>query len=234
MSCAAAWSAPSSALGRHPGRRGGRRPCSSSSSVQPRAAAAAAAGQQPEGDGGAGEAPRLVLHDSLDAAGVATAHARSAREGFAAQVGRLTRVSAGTSIAISRGADLARAALCVAAEDDSLVSHSSVPLPVDAFITRLDYLSTGFCAGGNFPPARAPPEVFFDYLERYLYIHKVHSWGVKLFWPSCYPNWGQGKTFRSESTGKPENFPFPVHPRKGFPIIFRYFSFQNLKIQKYL
>ncbi|KAG2596778.1 uncharacterized protein LOC120706504 isoform X2 [Panicum virgatum] len=173
MSCAAAWSAPSSALGRHPGRRGGRRrPCSSSSSSSPVRPRAAAAGQQPEGGGGAGEAPRLVLYDSLDAAGVATAHARSAREGFAAQVGRLTRVSAGTSIAISRGADLARAALCVAAEDDSLVSHSSVPLPVDAFITRLDYLSTGFCAGGNFPPARAPPEVFFDYLERYLYVHK--------------------------------------------------------------
>ena len=175
-----------------------------------------------------------MLHDSLDAAGVATAHARSAREGFAAQVGRLTRVSAGTSIAISRGADLARAALCVAAEDDSLVSHSSVPLPVDAFISRLDDLSTGFCVGGNFPPARAPPEVFFDYLERCLYIHKVHSWGVKLFWPSCYPNWGQGKTFRSESTGKPENFLFPVHPRKGFPVIFRYFSCQILKNQKYL
>ena len=106
--------------------------------------------------------------------------------------------------------------------------------PRDAFIMRLDDLSTGFCAGGNFPPARAPPDVFFDYLERYLYIHKVHSWGVRLFWPSCYPNWGQGKTFRSESTGKPENFPFPVHPRKGFPVIFRYFSFQILKIQKYL
>ena len=70
-----------------------------------------------------------MLHDSLDAAGVATAHARSAREGFAAHVGRLTRVSAGTSIAMSRGVDLARAALCVAAKDDSLVSHSSVALP---------------------------------------------------------------------------------------------------------
>ncbi|PUZ57286.1 hypothetical protein GQ55_5G417900 [Panicum hallii var. hallii] len=172
MSCAAAWSPPSSAIGCNPGRRGGRRRtcCSSSSAVRPRAAAAAA-GQQGEG-GSAGEAPRLVLHDSLDAAGVATAHARAAREGFAAQVGRLTRVNAGTSIAISRGADLARAALCVAAEDDSLVSHSSVPLPVDAFIARLDDLSTGFCAGGNFPPSRAPPEVFFDYLDRYLYVHK--------------------------------------------------------------
>ncbi|KAF8661518.1 hypothetical protein HU200_056938 [Digitaria exilis] len=165
MTCAAAWSPPSSALGRRPGR--GRR--SSCSSVRPRAAAE----EQSGGVGGVGEeAPRLVLLDSLDAAGVATAHARSAREGFAAQVGRLTGVNAETSIAISRGADLARAALCVAAEDDSLVSHSSVPLPVDAFIARLDDLSTGFCAGGNFPPHRAPPDVFFDYLDRYLYVHK--------------------------------------------------------------
>ncbi|CAO2174027.1 unnamed protein product [Urochloa humidicola] len=142
----------------------------SSTSVRPRAAA----GQQQHEGGAAASplAPRLVLHDSLDAAGVATAHARAAREGFEAQVGRLTLVSAGASIAISRGADLARAALCVAAEDDSLVSHSSVPLPVEAFISRLDDLSSGFCAGGNFPPYRAPPEVFFDYLDRYLYVHK--------------------------------------------------------------
>ncbi|CAL4976879.1 unnamed protein product [Urochloa decumbens] len=167
MSCAAAWYPPSSALGRR-GCRRARRPCSSS--VRPRAAAGQH--QQEGGPAGGVEAPRLVLHDSLDAAGVATAHARAAREGFADQVGRLTRVSAGASIAISRGADLARAALCVAAEDDSLVSHSSVPLPVDAFIARLDDLSSGFCAGGNFPPYRAPPEVFFDYLDRYLYVHK--------------------------------------------------------------
>jgi len=131
-------------------------------------------GQEGGGAEGEGEAPpRLVLHDSLDAVGVATAHARAAREGFVAQVGRLTRVSAGSSIAISRGPDLARAALCVAAEDDSLVSHSSVPLPVDAFLARLDGLSSGFCAGGNFLPSGVPPEVFFDYLDRYLYIHKV-------------------------------------------------------------
>jgi hypothetical protein len=160
MTSAAAWSPPYSPVGRCP-CRGGRR------AFRPRAAA--------EEQHTVGEAPRLVLHDSLDAAGVATAHAREARAGFAEQVGRLTRVSAGASIAISRGADLARAALCVAAEDDSLVSHSSVPLPVDAFISRLDDLSTGFCAGGNFPPSRAPPEVFFDYLDRYLYVHKVYD-----------------------------------------------------------
>ncbi|KAJ1283286.1 hypothetical protein BS78_03G116900 [Paspalum vaginatum] len=160
MSCAAVWSPPSPALGRrrcHCGMRRGRRSCAS---VRPRAAA----GEAPR--------PRLVLHDSLDAVGVTTAHARAAREGFTEQVERLTSVSAGSSIAVSRGADLARAALCVAAEDDSLVSHSSVPLPVDAFIARLDDLAAGFCAGGNFPPSGAPPVVFFDYFDRYLYVHK--------------------------------------------------------------
>ncbi|KAL6849959.1 hypothetical protein ACP4OV_020586 [Aristida adscensionis] len=174
MSCAAVW-APGSALGRRssrpPGPGGGRR-------WRPTCvrAARAAAPEEEEGGGGGGSGegvlPRMVLHDSLDAAGVATAHARSAREGFAAQVGRLTPVSAASSIAISRGPDLARAALCVAAEDDSLVSHSSVALPVEAFVARLDDLSTGFCGGGHFPPAGAPPEVFFDYLDRYLYAYK--------------------------------------------------------------
>ncbi|XP_062196316.1 uncharacterized protein LOC133899347 [Phragmites australis] len=168
MSCAAVC-APRSALGcrfssSSPAPGGGRRRRRRSSSVRARAAA--------EEEGGSAGLPRMVLHDSLDAAGVSTVHARAAREGFAAQLGRLTRVAAGTSIAFSQGADLARAALCVAAEDDSLVSHSSVPLPVDAFVARLDDLSAGFCGGRNFPPSGAPPEVFFDYLDRYLYVHK--------------------------------------------------------------
>ncbi|TVU05197.1 hypothetical protein EJB05_48351, partial [Eragrostis curvula] len=165
MSCASVWTTRY-ALGRSssPG------PCRRRSSV--RARAAADEGEGAAGGSGGDGAPRLVLHDSLDAAGVATVHARAAREGFAAQVGRLTRVPAASSIAIGRGPDLALAALCIAAEDDSLVSHSSVPLPVDAFIARLDGLSTGFCGGGNFPPIGAPAEVFFDHLDRYLYGYK--------------------------------------------------------------
>jgi hypothetical protein len=159
MSCASVWT-PRYTLDRSSSRGpGGRR---RSSSVRPRAAAE-------EGGG----CPRMVLHDSLDAAGVGTTHARAARDGFAAQVGRFTRVAAASSIAVGRGPDLARAALCIAAEDDSLVSHSSVSLPIEAFISRLDGLSTGFCAGGNFPPIAAPAEVFFDYLDRYLYGYKV-------------------------------------------------------------
>uniref|UniRef100_A0A0E0JGX9 Protein SirB1 N-terminal domain-containing protein n=1 Tax=Oryza punctata TaxID=4537 RepID=A0A0E0JGX9_ORYPU len=170
MSCAAVWvpspCSPSPARGCT--RRRQRRGSASSSSTF-----RACAGGDASGDGGGdGRPPRMVLHDSLDGAGVSTEHARAARDGFAKQVGRLTRLDAETSIAISRGADLARAALFVAAEDDSLVSHSSVPLPVEAFISRLDDLSTGFLADGYLPPAGAPPQVFLDHLDRYLYVHK--------------------------------------------------------------
>ncbi|KAI5006699.1 hypothetical protein ZWY2020_033942 [Hordeum vulgare] len=168
MSCAAVC-APPSGLSRHHG-------FSSSPSSRRRGRASytirACANSGDADDSGGGLLPRMVLHDSLDAAGVVTDHARAAREGFATQIGRLTRLNAETSIAISRGADLARAALCIAAEDDSLVSHSSVPLPVDAFIARLDDLSTGFLAAGFLPPSGAPPEVFLDHLDRYLYVHK--------------------------------------------------------------
>uniref|UniRef100_A0A0D3EM93 Protein SirB1 N-terminal domain-containing protein n=1 Tax=Oryza barthii TaxID=65489 RepID=A0A0D3EM93_9ORYZ len=173
MSCAAVWvpspCSPSPVPPRH--RRGRWRRGSASSSSS--SAFRACAGGDASGDGGGGGRPaRMVLHDSLEGAGVSTEHARAAREGFAKQVGRLTRLDAETSIAISRGADLARAALCVAAEDDSLVSHSSVPLPVEAFVSRLDDLSTGFLADGYLPPAGAPPQVFLDHLDRYLYVHK--------------------------------------------------------------
>ncbi|KAF7022324.1 hypothetical protein CFC21_035117 [Triticum aestivum] len=170
MSCAAVC-APPSGLGRHHGF-----PSSPSTVCRRRGRASytirACANSGDADDSGGGLLPRMVLHDSLEAAGVVTDHARAAREGFATQIGRLTRLNAETSIAISRGADLARAALCIAAEDDSLVSHSSVPLPVDAFIARLDDLSTGFLAAGFLPPSGAPPEVFFDHLDRYLYVHK--------------------------------------------------------------
>ncbi|XP_072961367.1 uncharacterized protein [Typha angustifolia] len=125
----------------------------------------------PKSDAVTSTLPRLLLHDSLDAAGIDTLHARAAREEFCRQIKRMTAIDAETSITISRGPDLARAVLNVGAEDDSLVSHSSVPLPVDAFIDRLDDLSMGFCST-YMPPSSAPPEVYIDNLERYLYIHK--------------------------------------------------------------
>ncbi|KAG8052675.1 hypothetical protein GUJ93_ZPchr0001g33119 [Zizania palustris] len=169
MSCAAVWVPSPCSSSPTPGSTAWRRARASCLTFR------ACAG----GDGAGGDptrppspSPRMVLHDSLDEAGVSTEHARAAREGFAKQVGRLTKLDAGTSIAISRGADLARAALCVAAEDDSLVSHSSVPLPVEAFVARLDDLSSGFLADGYLPPAGAPPKVFLDHLDRYLYVHK--------------------------------------------------------------
>ena len=41
---------------------------------------------------------------------------------------------------------MGRIALYIVAEDDSLVSHFSVPLPIDAFITRFDDLSMDYCS----------------------------------------------------------------------------------------
>ncbi|XP_020585835.1 uncharacterized protein LOC110028357 [Phalaenopsis equestris] len=114
---------------------------------------------------------RLILHDSLESAGIDTKLARSAREQFRQQVGRLTEIDAETCITICRGADLARTALHIAAEDDSLISHSSVPLPVEAFVERLDDLSTEFCSL-FLPPSEAPPEVFLGKLDRFFYVHK--------------------------------------------------------------
>ncbi|KAG9459643.1 hypothetical protein H6P81_004151 [Aristolochia fimbriata] len=112
----------------------------------------------------------FVLHDALDASGGDTRHARAAREAFCSQIERLSSIERETSIVINRGVDLGKAALHIAAEDDALVSHSSVPLPVDAFLERLDDLSMGFCPL-YFPPAGSSPEVFLSNLERYFYVH---------------------------------------------------------------
>ncbi|CAL9108308.1 unnamed protein product [Musa textilis] len=115
--------------------------------------------------------PRLLLHDSLNQAGIDTKLARAAREGFCQQIQGLSGISGETSIVVRIGADLAKAALQIAAEDDSLISHSSVPLPVDAFVERMDDLSMGFCSL-YMPPSNSPPEVFLGNLERYFYVHK--------------------------------------------------------------
>ncbi|URE30205.1 hypothetical protein MUK42_17767 [Musa troglodytarum] len=115
--------------------------------------------------------PRLLLHDSLNQAGIDTKLARAAREGFCQQIQGLSGISGETSIVVRIGADLAKAALQIAAEDDSLISHSSVPLPVDAFVERMDDLSMGFCSL-YMPPLNSPPEVFLGNLERYFYVHK--------------------------------------------------------------
>ncbi|KAG4974545.1 hypothetical protein JHK87_031366 [Glycine soja] len=115
---------------------------------------------------------KFVLHDALHDSGINTTHAREAREHFCSQIRRFTDIEKGTSICINRCVDLGRTALYIAAEDDSLVSHSSVPLPVDDFITRLDDLSMDYCPHYS-PKYDSSPEKFLESIERFLYIHKV-------------------------------------------------------------
>lgn len=98
---------------------------------------------------------------------------QAARDGFCSQVKGLSDVERETSISINREVDLGKTALYIAAEDDSLISHSSVPLPVDAFLARLDDLSMDYCS--HFSSSfRSSPETILDCLERYLYVNKVH------------------------------------------------------------
>ncbi|MCH84937.1 hypothetical protein A2U01_0005775 [Trifolium medium] len=96
---------------------------------------------------------------------------QEAREGFCSQIKRLTDIEKETSICINRHVDLGKTALYIAAEDDSLVSHSSVPLPVDDFVSRLDDLSMDYCPYYN-PQCDSSPEKFFESIERFLYVHK--------------------------------------------------------------
>ncbi|KAH6759819.1 hypothetical protein C2S52_009758 [Perilla frutescens var. hirtella] len=119
----------------------------------------------------AGDELKFVLHDALDFSGIDTAHARAARVGFCSQIKKFSDIERGTSITINRGVDLARTALQIAAEDDSLISHSSVPLPVDDFIERLDSLSMGYCTHYS-SSIRSSPENFLDCLEKFLYLNK--------------------------------------------------------------
>lgn len=88
------------------------------------------------------------------------------------EIGGLSAIERETSIAINRRVDLAKAALHIAAEDDSIVSHSSVPLPVDAFVERLVDHSMDFCTK-NGAALKSGPEDFLKALERYMYEDKV-------------------------------------------------------------
>lgn len=88
------------------------------------------------------------------------------------QIKRLSSIEREISISINRCVDLAKTALYIAAEDDSLISHSSVALPVDAFIERLDDLSMGFCTN-NSSALKSSPEMLLDSLEKFLFVKKV-------------------------------------------------------------
>ncbi|KAK7271475.1 hypothetical protein RJT34_27417 [Clitoria ternatea] len=113
----------------------------------------------------------FVLHDALDASGIDTTQAREARGQFCSQIGRFTDIEKESSICINRCVDLGRTALYIAAEDDSLVSHSSVPLPVDDFVARLDDLSMDYCPY-YIREYDSSPEKFLESIERFLYVHK--------------------------------------------------------------
>ncbi|KAJ4720285.1 Tetratricopeptide-like helical domain containing protein [Melia azedarach] len=115
---------------------------------------------------------KFALHDALESTGMDTTYAREAREGFWSQIKKLSSLERETSISINRCVDLGKTALHVAAEDDSLISHSSVPLPVDAFIDRLDDLSVGYCPHYS-SSFKSSPESFLESIERYLFDEKV-------------------------------------------------------------
>ncbi|KAH9295390.1 hypothetical protein KI387_038978, partial [Taxus chinensis] len=112
-----------------------------------------------------------VLHSTLESCGIDATHARAAREKFIKEVNGMCNSEREVSISKCIKIDLGRAALEIAAEDDALISHSSVSLPVDAYISRLDVLSMEFCRH-FLPPRGAPPHIFPMNLERFMYIHK--------------------------------------------------------------
>ncbi|XP_073027307.1 uncharacterized protein [Primulina eburnea] len=115
---------------------------------------------------------KFVLHDALDSSGIDTTHARAAREGFCSQIQKLSDIERETSTRVNEDVDLGRAALHIAAEDDSLISHSSVPLPVDDFLFRLDSLAVEYCSRYG-SSLRSSPEDFLECLNRYLYVNKA-------------------------------------------------------------
>lgn len=98
---------------------------------------------------------------------------QAARDGFTSQIRNLSEIERETSICINKGVELGKTALYIAAEDDALMSHSSVPLPVDAFLERLDNLSTSYCPHYRSSLASSPEDLL-DSVERYLYITKVY------------------------------------------------------------
>ncbi|KAJ6713263.1 hypothetical protein OIU79_009290 [Salix purpurea] len=121
---------------------------------------------------------QFALHDALDSSGINTTHAREARQNFMSQIKRLSSIEREISISINRRVDLAKTALYIAAEDDSLISHSSVALPVDAFVERLDDLSMGFCTN-NSSALKSSPEMLLDSLEKFFLL----DFDCEIFFP---------------------------------------------------
>lgn len=114
---------------------------------------------------------KFVLHDAFDSSGNDTIHAREARVGFLDQIQNLSSIERETSICVNRHVDLARTALFIAAEDDSLLSHSSVPLPVESFIERMDSLSTSYFPHYRYT-MKSSAEDFLASVEKYLFVRR--------------------------------------------------------------
>jgi len=106
------------------------------------------------------------LYELMDQAGLDTFHARVSRSSFVKEIGKLSKPLRKDGTA--RSLDLAKAALEIAAEDDALVSHSPVPLPVDAYIDRLESMAVEF-AHHYLPAQDKSPTALFEALDIYLY-----------------------------------------------------------------
>lgn len=105
---------------------------------------------------------------------------QAARRNYAEEVANLRMAPDGSQCAV----DLARAALEVAAEDDALVSHSPVPLPVDAYLNRLHAMALEF-AGHYLPPQCDNPHHVLEALDLYLFGYQVGtllSQTIRVFW----------------------------------------------------
>ena len=92
---------------------------------------------------------------------------QAARKNYAEEVANLSK-------APECSVDLARAALEIAAEDDALVSHSPVPLPVDAYLNRLQAMAMEF-AGHYLPPKCDNADDVLEALDLYLFGYQVHK-----------------------------------------------------------
>ncbi|KAH7432322.1 hypothetical protein KP509_07G017700 [Ceratopteris richardii] len=116
----------------------------------------------------------LYLHHLMDKAGIETCHAKAARESFVKEVVSLRYSDCNNESISSPPLDLARAALEISSEDDALVSHSSVPLPVDAFLDRLNKMALEF-ASHHLPSHPQTSESVLRCLDKYLYGYKVNG-----------------------------------------------------------
>ena len=105
---------------------------------------------------------------------------QAARDSFAAEIFRARNhgdLGGGASAqSESAPADLARAALEIAAEDDALISHSPVPLPVDAYLARLDSMAAELAGHHLLPNAcDRTPEAVFRVMDSYIYGYMVRT-----------------------------------------------------------